>query len=103
MTDCHHEHFEAIVNVARVSDVEGGPITRFAADVRISCVQCRAPFGFRGMPVGMLPGQPTTSPDAIEARMPLISPSELELLGPLAALDAEPHPSPGFVMRRYEA
>lgn len=97
---CDHENFEAHVNVGRISETDGGAITHFVAEVTIVCAACRAPFGFRGMPVGMLPEQPTVSPDALEARMPLISPAELELLGPLAAMGAKPPGRLGFTIRR---
>ena len=50
---CEHESFDADVQVARMPSVEGGPINRYSASIRIKCVQCGTPFRFIGLPCGI--------------------------------------------------
>ena len=77
---CEHETFVAQVDVFRLGDDDRlGEVVRFAAEVRIACVDCGRRLGFRGMPQGLSPEEPMCSPDLLEARLPLISPAELEL------------------------
>jgi hypothetical protein len=83
---CAHENFDAWVDVGRITDGDDGPVIGFAADVRIECTGCGHRFGFRGLTPGMPPNEPGVTPDALEAHLPLISPEELETIGPLAAL-----------------
>lgn len=87
---CAHPDFEAHVSVGRIAPDEAAvvrdEISHFVADVTVRCAACGAPFGFRVPDVGVLPDRPAVSPDALELRVPLISPSELNLLGPLAAM-----------------
>lgn len=95
---CQHEDFEADVKVGRVTDDDGGDVVAFVAEVRVRCVECGENFGFRGMPPGLMWEGPTRSPDAREARLPLLSPTELEMNGPLPGLLADPPapPMPGL-------
>lgn len=58
---CDHEEFEAVVDVNRLTDVEGGPVTAYSADVRIECTQCGEHFVFIGAPMGLSPREPRTS------------------------------------------
>lgn len=98
MAECQHEQFEARAEVNRLhSDGDTDPHS-FAAGLRIKCVQCGVSFGFRCPNVGVLPDRPACSPDALEIRLPLIPPSELELLGPLAAMQGTSG-HPGFSIR----
>lgn len=69
--DCQHEQFEADVAVGRISEVEGGPITHYTADVKIKCIECGLPFEFIGMPAGMNRKFPTTNVDFTEAHLPI--------------------------------
>lgn len=89
---CSHPDFEANVSVGRIASDEDAvrhdEIDHFVCDVTIRCAVCKEPFGFRVPDVGVLPDRPAVSPDALEMRVPLISPSELTLLGPLAAMRA---------------
>lgn len=90
---CQHEHFEAHVEVSRLTD-DAGRLTGFAAEVRIHCGQCGERFVFRGAPVGMTPAGPAMSPDGTELRVPILPQS------------ADPHFGlglPGFVARVREA
>ena len=83
---CEHEDFEAFVEVDRLANDEDalarGEVNHYVASVRIRCAECQQVFGFRVPDVGLLPDRPTVSPSATEMRVPLIPPSELELLGP---------------------
>ena len=102
MSSCQHEDFEAICTVNRLEvSPERPDVHSFAADLRIRCFFCLAEFGFKSRDVGLLPDRPAVSVDALELRAPLISPSELELLGPLAAM-VEPLSVPGFRVRNVE-
>jgi hypothetical protein len=78
---CRHENFAASCDVTRVLDgTEGGDLTAFAFDVRVTCADCGEAFGFRGVPCGVsVNGQPMRSADALELRAWLLSPSELAL------------------------
>lgn len=81
-TQCPHLEFEAQVNVARFENS-----TLKYADVTIICKNCGHPAVFRGLPVGVLPDQPTGSVGGQEARLPFT-----------VDTDAEPDASPGFVI-----
>ena len=71
---CGHENFGANVEVERLQDGEGGRVTGFMAGVRVACLDCGAPFGFRCEDVGLQPDRPTMSVDGLELRVPLVSP-----------------------------
>ena len=69
---CEHLEFEARVEVGRLTEGEGGKVTSFSADVRITCTDCGKPFLFVGVPFGLSPNQPTVSVDGQELRCPII-------------------------------
>lgn len=81
MSGCTHEQFEADVNVVRLLDGrEGGEVCHFVAEVAVRCAGCGADFGFRGVECGAsITGSPMRSVDALELRVPLLTPSELVL------------------------
>lgn len=87
---CQHEDIGAEVRTARILTEEGGDVQHFVAEVRIQCRDCGEDFGFRGMPPGMNYSGPTRSADAKEVHLPLLSPSQLALQGPLAGLQPDP-------------
>lgn len=91
---CQHEDFEANVAVGRITDDDGGDAIAFVAEVRVRCVDCGVEFGFRGMDPGLAYDSPTRSPDALEARLPLLTPTELAMNAPLPGLCADPPPPP---------
>lgn len=113
MTGCDHGDFTAQVDVSRIvqnlpAEEEGresrlgdDPVG-FRCEITVACALCGARFGFRAPDVGDLPDRPACSPDALVLRLPLISPSELELLGPLAAMRT-PDSLPGFSVRQRPA
>lgn len=68
---CLHENFGAVVEVNRLSQVEGGPIDAYAADIRVQCADCGEPFRWVGVPAGLSPRQPMCSVDETELRAPL--------------------------------
>lgn len=110
---CEHLDFHAYVDVARIVEhlepadegrapAPGDDPVAFRATVRVECAECGAALGFRVPDVGDLPDRPACSPDALELRLPLISPAELELLGPLAAMRSSDGLT-GFSVRRGDA
>jgi len=68
---CQHEHFAAHVEVNRLTDAEGGPVTGYAADITVRCAACGQPFEWIGVPGGLSPGQPMCSVDRTELRAPI--------------------------------
>lgn len=66
---CEHENFDSFVDIARMPEVEGGPITRFSASVRIRCSDCNQYFRFIGLPAGLDLNGAAVSIDATEARL----------------------------------
>jgi hypothetical protein len=83
--DCEHPDFRADVSVGRITDGEDGPVTQFVADVTVQCVACGEFFGFRGPPSGHSWNEPRCSIDTKRISLPLMSPHELALAGPLPA------------------
>jgi len=71
MNTCEHRHFRSEVGVHRLTDTEGGPVTRYVADIRICCTDCNQPFGFKGLVCGILLDRPTASFDGTELRAPI--------------------------------
>lgn len=69
--ECEHLNFMADVAVNRISEVEGGPITHYQADVKIICSECKMAFEFIGMPAGISKNVPMTCVDFTEARLPI--------------------------------
>lgn len=98
--NCQHEDFRAQVDVFRLYGDEAHDDSphAFAAEVSIVCTGCGAPLGFRCDTVGLTNDRPAISPDALKLRLPLLSPSELTLLGPLSGMNMPP-PRPGFTIR----
>lgn len=68
---CTHEDFEARVDVQRLTDVEGGPVTAFVAEVSLHCAACSEPFCFRGVPLGLSHLAPTMSFDGTVLSAPI--------------------------------
>lgn len=68
---CPHLNFAAHVNVARLSEEEGGAITGYAADIKIHCTSCKAPMRFVGIDFGHSSTEPRVSVDRTELRAPL--------------------------------
>jgi hypothetical protein len=85
---CEHDDVEANVVVIKLSEDEDaifrGDHNRSVAEIQIRCVECGEHFGFRTPDVGIRIDRPTVSPDILELRAPLISPSELKLLKSVA-------------------
>lgn len=69
---CEHMNFKAEVNVGRLSQEEGGPITHYCADIIVSCVECNQPFEFIGLPIGASGYHPTVSFDGTQLRAPIM-------------------------------
>lgn len=74
MTDkskCEHMNFVADIEVYRGTDDEGGPATRFSAEISVKCDDCKLPFSFLGVPFGMVLTRPTSSVPGTELRAPI--------------------------------
>ena len=60
------------MNIARCARTEeDSTIVAFYCELRVWCLECEKPFEFIGLPMGLSPGQPRTSVDGQEARMPI--------------------------------
>lgn len=68
---CVHENFTAHVSVGRLSELDGGPITHYVAEIRVECSACGTPFDFIGAPHGIDPNAPTMSLDRTELVAPI--------------------------------
>lgn len=88
--DSQHLDFEAHVDVCRVTDGPEGPVTQFVADVTVCCKDCGEDFGFRGVPGGHSWNEPRCQIDAKKIALPLMSPAELLLAGPLPVMARGP-------------
>lgn len=78
MNDCKHEHFQAHVDVNRLTRSDDGyrppdeaTVVGFSADIAIHCADCEQPFRFIGLPVGLVPDQPTSDANATQMRAPI--------------------------------
>lgn len=61
-----------MVTITRVcADDDREKIIGYTATVVVQCNRCSEPFAFVGPPVGLLPDEPTISPDALELRVPI--------------------------------
>lgn len=69
---CEHENFVCHADIARLSQVEGGPITHYCVDVTIKCTECGERFEFVGVPMGLSFYHPTVNLDRTELRAPLM-------------------------------
>ena len=69
--ECKHFHFNANVNVFRLTETEGGEVANYSCDVDIKCVQCGIPFEFIGVPCGDSKKQPMSNIDFTKLRAPI--------------------------------
>lgn len=86
--DCLHQVFSAEVTVNRLEDTG-----KFNADIRIVCEECKTPFRFIGLPVGVDLNGAAVSIDGTEARL-AIAPKG-DVVTPL-----DPGQVGGFTIRR---
>lgn len=70
--NCEHLNFGSRVKIGRLHS-ENNPkvITRYTADIEISCTDCGIPFQFIGLPHGASINEPCCSIGAEEARLPI--------------------------------
>jgi len=68
----HSKEHRSLVHVVAMNDTEGGPFTRWCAEIWIWCEECGARFRFVGVPLGLSAGQPTVSVDGYELRVPMV-------------------------------
>lgn len=87
---CPHEDFDALVEVNRITDSDGGPVTAYSAGITVSCRGGGEKFRWVGVPAGLRPDRPMVSVD------------ETELPAPLRPASADPDFGlgiPGFAIR----
>lgn len=81
---CAHDNVETVTQFMRLTDVEGGPVTGFQANFRVTCLDCGTPFVFLGE-VGLHPRSPRASLDGLELRVPMaLQPSGEALIDKIA-------------------
>jgi hypothetical protein len=86
MSACEHMDFVVETEVFRLHDHgDSDSPSSFTIKVWVRCVDCDASFGFKGPPAGFSFSEPRCSVDALTVELPLMSPTELELAGPLPA------------------
>lgn len=73
---CPHEHFEAAVDVNRITN-DAGQVVRYQADVRVRCVRCAQLFRFIGLPAGLDLNGAAVSVDGTEGRFTIAPPGEV--------------------------
>lgn len=83
MTTCEHLDFVAMVEVNRITDVEGGPVIGLSVDVTARCAACDEPVVFHGvgLPVGLAADRPTLSINGTELHCPARMQSDDPLFG----------------------
>lgn len=81
---CAHENFESSVTIQRLVDVRG-----FFADIVVRCADCGEPFRFIGPRMGLLPSEPTVSPDGCELSVPMLPKSDPRAVAPMAGFAIE--------------
>lgn len=69
--ECPHLRFETEVIVTRLTEVDGGPVTGYCADMRIRCAHCQEHFEFIGVPAGYSPEGPMASSDFLKLGIPI--------------------------------
>lgn len=74
---CLHETFSAKVEIDRITDGERGPVTSFMCHVTVTCDQCRVPFQFIGLPLGLQMRGAAMSVDGQEARLAIAPAGEV--------------------------
>lgn len=60
---CEHTDFAVHAEISRITDVDDGPVTAYAADIRVECIHCGTPFLWTGVPTGLSAKHPTVSID----------------------------------------
>lgn len=91
MPRCEHLDFRVEADVGRLTRSETDEtVVGYTMDVRVKCNECFEPFEFIGLPMGVLPSEPTCNLDGTEARMPI----RPQNAAPTFGLDL-----PGFTVR----
>lgn len=66
---CEHFSFAAQVNVGRLTQVDGGSVTSYMADIAIRCADCGRQFQFLGLEPGIDTAGARVSIDGMEAHI----------------------------------
>ena len=89
MTDCQHEDFKCVAGIFRLSESDGGVVTGYSAEIKITCVECGLPFRFIGLAAGNHYAEPRVSVDGLELYAP-IEPATHEKFTPAAVYTMPP-------------
>lgn len=68
---CVHPEFAVHAEVNRLTSVEGGPVTGYSVDLRVSCIPCGEVFRWIGLDAGSSPRQPRCSIDEATLHAPI--------------------------------
>lgn len=68
---CVHMDFGVHADVARLTEVDGGPVVGYCVDVKVECADCGEPFCWRGVPLGVSQLAPTVSVDGTVLTAPI--------------------------------
>ena len=68
---CEHADFHVHASVNRLTEVEGGPVTGYMAELTVRCADCGEKFRWVGCPAGSSMQQPMVSIDETEMRAPI--------------------------------
>lgn len=69
---CTHEYFEVSASVARLTDVDNGPIKNYLVEITVKCRDCSVDFSFVGLPGGVNTDHPCVNIDGTELRAPIV-------------------------------
>lgn len=73
---CKHKHVECRVDFMRLENQN-----HFTADIRITCLDCKVPFRFKGLPAGLSFSEPRVGINGEELRAPMEPAYVEELVG----------------------
>ncbi|MEU3455655.1 hypothetical protein ABZ671_18940 [Micromonospora sp. NPDC006766] len=68
---CDHVAFAGQFDINRITATDGGPVTAYSADIRITCETCGEQFRWIGAPAGLSPARPTVSVDETVLHAPI--------------------------------
>lgn len=69
---CGHMSFECLAVVNRLEPERPTEALLFNADITIRCADCKTPFRFRGLDMGLDLHGAKVSPDGLEARLAIV-------------------------------
>lgn len=74
---CKHQNLIGNIQVARLTEVDDGPVTGYDVSAKVECSDCGMPFQWIGLERGSSFAKPMTSVDGLELRAPITPLEEL--------------------------